>query len=56
MERASPSHQTGWTGIIARFIQMGGLLDADGVLRLGRHASAVSGAGTVKAKRVVGAA
>ena len=36
------SHQTGWTGLIARFIQMAGLLDARDVLELGRSANAVT--------------
>jgi hypothetical protein len=38
------SHQTGWTGLIARVMQMGGLLTLEDVLELGRGASAVSGA------------
>ena len=35
------SHQTGWTGLMARFIQMAGLLEARDVLELGRGANAV---------------
>ena len=37
------SHQTGWTGLIARLIQMRGLLTAPDVLALGRATSAQSG-------------
>jgi hypothetical protein len=36
------SHQTGWTGLVARLIQMSALLNAEDVLRLGRGATAVS--------------
>ena len=36
------SHQTGWTGLIARFMQMEGVLGASDVLKLGRGASAVT--------------
>jgi hypothetical protein len=49
------SHQTGWTGLIARVMQMGGLLTLDEVLELGRGASAVSGAALPEA-RISGAA
>ena len=38
------SHQTGWTGLIARVSQMAGLLTPEEVLALGRGASAVAGA------------
>jgi hypothetical protein len=37
------SHQTGWTGLVARLIQMYGLLSAGDVLMLGRGANAVMG-------------
>jgi hypothetical protein len=49
------SHQTGWTGLIARLIQMSGVLTLDDVLELGKGASAVSAAG-VQNTRVSGAA
>jgi hypothetical protein len=35
------SHQTGWTGLIARILQMSGLLSASDVLERGRGANAV---------------
>jgi hypothetical protein len=41
------SHQTGWTGLVAKLIELFGRLDADQVLQLGRkEAFATKAAGT----------
>ena len=37
------SHQTGWTGLVAKSIQLYGLLDARGVLEMGKQAAFVKG-------------
>jgi hypothetical protein len=37
------SHQTGWTGLVAKLIQLFGLLDADSALRAGRQAAFTRG-------------
>ena len=50
------SHQTGWTGLIARVSQMAGLLTPEEVLALGRSASAVAGASLDCDRPVQGAA
>jgi hypothetical protein len=39
------SHQTGWTGLVAKLIQLYGLLDPKRALEVGRKAAFVSGAG-----------
>jgi len=39
------SHQTGWTGLVAKFIQLYGLLDPKRALELGKEAAFVKGAG-----------
>jgi hypothetical protein len=36
------SHQTGWTGLVARMLQMSGLLTAKDVMELGRGAASVT--------------
>ena len=38
------SHQTGWTGLVARMSQLGALLTPDELLKRGREVSATSGA------------
>jgi hypothetical protein len=38
------SHQTGWTGIVAKFIQLYGLLDAEKTLAGGKKAVFTKGA------------
>jgi len=38
-------HQTGWTGLVAKFIQLYGLLDAERVLEAGKKTAFVKGAG-----------
>jgi hypothetical protein len=38
------SHQTGWTGLVAKLIQLFGLLDAKKVLEAGKAAAFVPGA------------
>jgi hypothetical protein len=48
------SHQTGWTGLVARLIQMSGLLTAADIMELGRGATAVSTA--ARDRHVSGAA
>ncbi|HTP66978.1 MAG TPA: glucosidase [Geobacteraceae bacterium] len=46
------SHQTGWTGLVAKFIQLFGLLDAKRVLEVGKKAGFEKGASkTGEAKR-----
>jgi hypothetical protein len=40
------SHQTGWTGLVAKLIQLFGLLDSKRVLEMGKEAAFVSGAVT----------
>ena len=37
------SHQTGWTGLVAKLIQLFGLLDAKQLLEVGRAAAFVRG-------------
>jgi hypothetical protein len=46
------SHQTGWTGLVARMIQMHGLLSAGDVLALGRGANAVT-SGALRSRQTV---
>ena len=36
------SHQTGWTGLVAKLIQLNSTLDAERALELGRHAAFTS--------------
>ena len=38
------SHQTGWTGLVAKFIQLYGLLDPKQALEVGKQAAFVKGA------------
>ena len=38
------SHQTGWTGLVAKFIQFYGLLDPKRALEVGKQAAFVKGA------------
>jgi hypothetical protein len=38
------SHQTGWTGLVAKFIQLYGLLDPKRALEVGKQAAFVPGA------------
>jgi hypothetical protein len=38
------SHQTGWTGLVAKFIQLFGLMDAERALEVGKKAAFVKGA------------
>jgi hypothetical protein len=38
------SHQTGWTGLVAKFIQLFGLLDPKRILEGGKQAAFVKGA------------
>ncbi|HEY6007336.1 MAG TPA: glucosidase [Geobacteraceae bacterium] len=42
------SHQTGWTGLVAKFIQMFGLLDAESVLAEGKKAGYAKAASKAK--------
>jgi len=37
------SHQTGWTGVVAKLIQLFGLLDAGKMLEVGREAASIRG-------------
>ena len=37
------SHQTGWTGVVAKLIQLFGLLDAGRTLEAGKMAAFVGG-------------
>jgi hypothetical protein len=37
------SHQTGWTGVVAKLIQLFGLLDAGKMLEVGREAAFIRG-------------
>ena len=41
---ALPSHQTGWTGLVAMCIRMLGLLDRKRFLEVGKEAQFVKGA------------
>ncbi len=50
------SHQTGWTGLIARISQMSGLFSAADVLELGRAANAMAGAELPEPSAAKGAA
>ena len=50
------NHQTGWTGLVARMIQMHGLLSAKDVLALGRGANAVTSAALRTRQPLSGAA
>jgi len=43
------SHQTGWTGVVAKTIQLFGLLDAKRVLEGGKRAAFARGAGEAAA-------
>jgi len=42
------SHQTGWTGVVAKLIQLYGLLDARRLLEAGKQDAFVQGAPTAK--------
>jgi hypothetical protein len=42
------SHQTGWTGLVAKLIQLFGLLDADTLLEAGKDAAFARGTSEVK--------
>jgi len=45
------SHQTGWTGLTAKFIQLFGFLDAQKTLEGGKRAAFVSGKSKSEAKK-----
>jgi len=45
------SHQTGWTGLVAKFIQMFGLLDAETFLAGGKKAGFAKESGGVEGKK-----
>jgi hypothetical protein len=38
------SHQTGWTGLVAKFIQLFGCMDAKRALEVGKEAAFLKGA------------
>jgi hypothetical protein len=42
------SHQTGWTGVVAKTIQLFGLLDSKGLLEAGREAAFLRGAASAQ--------
>ncbi|MEI6883952.1 MAG: glucosidase [Bacteroidota bacterium] len=42
------SHQTGWTGVVAKIIELYGIMDPGKALEVGRNAAFVKGAGTKK--------
>jgi hypothetical protein len=44
------SHQTGWTGVVAKLIQLYGMLDAETLLRAGRQAAFVRGGNPAEEK------
>jgi hypothetical protein len=44
------SHQTGWTGLVAKLIQLFGMLDADTALKGGKEAAFARGAKAGKAE------
>jgi hypothetical protein len=46
------SHQTGWTGLVAKVIQLYGLLDAKRALDVGKQAAFIQGAPTAGDKQV----
>jgi hypothetical protein len=45
------SHQTGWTGVVAKLIQLFGLLDAGKLLEAGKDAAFTNGAPAVSKRR-----
>ncbi|HVP11234.1 MAG TPA: glucosidase [Phycisphaerae bacterium] len=45
------SHQTGWTGLVAKFIQLFGLLDPNRLLEVGRAAAFMKDAAAVQKER-----
>ena len=45
------SHQTGWTGVVAKLIQLFGLLDAKKVLEAGKEAAFANGTSPVSKRR-----
>jgi hypothetical protein len=47
------SHQTGWTGLLAKLIQLYGLLDAKRLLEAGKQGAFVQGAPTRERRREV---
>jgi hypothetical protein len=42
------NHQTGWTGVVAKLIQMYALMDPRRLLELGKEAGFIPGAGAAK--------
>jgi hypothetical protein len=45
------SHQTGWTGVVAKLIQLFGLLDAENLLKAGKDAAFTNGTPAVSKRR-----
>ena len=45
------SHQTGWTGVVAKLIQLFGLLDAQKLLEAGKDAAFTNGTPAVSQRR-----
>ena len=45
------SHQTGWTGLVAKMIQLYGLLDPQRALQVGKQASFVKGSVDARAAK-----
>jgi hypothetical protein len=45
------SHQTGWTGLVAKIIQLNGFMDAERTLEMGRAAAFSKGAGAPGGRR-----
>ncbi len=45
------SHQTGWTGLVAKTIQLFGLLDAEKILAVGKQAVFFEGASEAAGKK-----
>jgi hypothetical protein len=45
------SHQTGWTGVVAKLIQLFGLLDAEKLLEAGKDAAFANGTPAVGKRR-----
>jgi hypothetical protein len=46
------SHQTGWTGLVAKFIQLFGLLDAEKSLAMGKKSGFEKGASGTKGRKL----
>jgi hypothetical protein len=46
------SHQTGWTGLVAKVIQLYGILDSRRILDVGKEAAFIKGAGVPAERRV----